>query len=122
MGEQRSTRADSGRSRRESDWTREIRTGDQEAFKQLFYQYCQPLTNYARRFVQDSQSAENLVQEVFLQVWMHRASLDPDLTCPHRLDHLVSQYLLFQLTRLSTINCSVGSMASGAGGRYPRLL
>ncbi len=78
MGKQQSAGGRAGQSLRESDWVREIRAGDQGAYKQLFYQYCQPLANYARRFVQDSQLAENLVQEVFLQVWMRRASLDPN--------------------------------------------
>ncbi|MEE9465491.1 MAG: RNA polymerase sigma-70 factor [Candidatus Neomarinimicrobiota bacterium] len=67
-----------GQSQEESDWVRQTRGGDPEAFEQLFYRYAPPLINFARRFVHDAQVAEGLVQEVFLRVWKRRTRLDPD--------------------------------------------
>lgn len=60
----------------ESEWVRKIRRGDGEAFAQLFDRYCQPLIDFARRYVQDTSVAENLVQDVFLAVWANRSQLD----------------------------------------------
>ncbi len=35
----------------ELEWVRKIRTGDGEAFEQLFRSYCQPLIHFVRRYV-----------------------------------------------------------------------
>jgi RNA polymerase sigma-70 factor (ECF subfamily) len=37
------------------------------------------LINFARRFVGETETAENLVQDVFLKIWEHRAKLNPEL-------------------------------------------
>ena len=39
----------------ESEWVEKIRNGDANAFKYLFKKYCQPLINFACRFVHDAQ-------------------------------------------------------------------
>ncbi|UCH10721.1 MAG: RNA polymerase sigma-70 factor [Fidelibacterota bacterium] len=65
-------------SRRESRWAERIRAGDARAFEQLFFAYCQSLTSFALRFVQDQDLAEDVVQDVFLRVWTQRSQLDPD--------------------------------------------
>lgn len=61
----------------ESEWTRDIKAGNQKAFEKLFNFYCQPLINFTRRYVIDIQIAENIVQDVFVHVWHHRMNLDP---------------------------------------------
>ena len=61
----------------ESELTRRICAGDGNAFEQLFRSYCQPLVNFARRYVNDITVAENLVQDLFLAVWENRTQLDP---------------------------------------------
>ena len=60
-----------------SEWICKSRTGDAKAFEQLFRLYCQPLIHFVCRYVRDTSTAENLVQEVFLAVWAHRSQLDP---------------------------------------------
>jgi RNA polymerase sigma-70 factor (ECF subfamily) len=54
-----------------------IRAGDAAAFERLFTMYCQPLIRFARRYVQDTGVAENIVQDVFLNIWSNRSRLDP---------------------------------------------
>jgi len=49
----------------ELEWVRKIRTGDGEAYEQLFRSYCQPLIHFARRYVRDTSIAEGLVQKIF---------------------------------------------------------
>jgi RNA polymerase sigma-70 factor (family 1) len=52
-------------------WER-IRQGDNTAFSQIFQKYYQALYQFAGRFVKDAQTAENIVQDVFVKLWMNR--------------------------------------------------
>ncbi len=56
-----------------------LRDGDFAAFEQLFQLYYKPLLYFACRFVRDHQAAQDIVQEVFLQVWCKRQNLEPNL-------------------------------------------
>lgn len=81
----------------EREWVEKIRCGDAEAFEHLFKKYCQPLINFARRFVQDTQSAENIVQDVFLKIWSIRKELNPTLNIKSYLYTAVRNGALKQL-------------------------
>lgn len=61
----------------ESKWIAQIRDGDAQAFESLFRSYCSKLVRFSYRFVHDADTAENIVQDVFVNIWTHRASLDP---------------------------------------------
>ena len=52
-------------------WER-IRQGDNTAFSQIFQKYYQALYQFAGRFVKDAQTAENIVQDVFVKLWTNR--------------------------------------------------
>jgi RNA polymerase sigma-70 factor (ECF subfamily) len=60
-----------------SDWIEKIVKGDSAAFEKLFTFYCQPLLNFARRYVKDTHIAENIVQDIFVKIWQNRTQLDP---------------------------------------------
>jgi RNA polymerase sigma-70 factor (ECF subfamily) len=66
----------------ESDvqWIERLRASDVEAFRVLFEKY-QPIlfrnVFYSQR---DENAAHDIVQETFLRIWEHRASLRPDLS------------------------------------------
>ena len=62
---------------KESEWVKNIRRGDSDSFESLFNFYCQKLINFSRRYVWDKQSAENIVQDIFLKIWQNRNVLDP---------------------------------------------
>src|SRR5688572_8158150 len=53
-----------------------IRGGDRPAFEALFREHYSALCEFAHRYVQSREAAEDLVQEVFLSVWTHRESLE----------------------------------------------
>lgn len=55
-----------------------IKVGDSIAFKELFFAYCQPLVRFALRFVKDVTAAEDVVQDVFLKIWLNRQQLNPN--------------------------------------------
>ncbi len=48
---------------------------DKTTFERLFRQHYAELTVYARRFLEDTESAEELVQDVFFKIWENRAKL-----------------------------------------------
>jgi RNA polymerase sigma-70 factor (family 1) len=49
-----------------------IRQGDTTAFSYIFQKYYQSLYQFAGRFVKDAQTAENIVQDVFVKLWINR--------------------------------------------------
>ena len=54
-----------------------IRDGNREAFDQMCGQYYEPLKSYARLFL-NGVWAQDVVQDVFVNVWIRRQTLDPD--------------------------------------------
>ena len=52
-------------------WER-IRLGDSTAFSYIFKKYYEPLYQFAGRFVKDAHTAENIVQNVFVNLWIER--------------------------------------------------
>jgi RNA polymerase sigma-70 factor (ECF subfamily) len=67
------------KSHSESEWIIKIREIDADAFKRLFETYCQALIYFAWRYVKSTQIAENIVQDVFLKIWLNRTKLNPAL-------------------------------------------
>ncbi len=61
----------------DSDLLARLRGGDHSAFDQLFRQWYEPVVRAGNRLLHDAMVAEELAQEVFLEVWRRRESL-PD--------------------------------------------
>lgn len=61
----------------ESELIEKIVKNDADAFEKLFYTYCQPLINFTYRYVKTIPAAENIVQDVFLKIWLKRKQLKP---------------------------------------------
>ncbi|MCE7058157.1 sigma-70 family RNA polymerase sigma factor [Algoriphagus sp. AGSA1] len=59
---------------------RNLAQGDEFAFKKLFELFFKKTYHISRKMRLSHEEAEEVVQEVFLQIWMHRAKLDPDLS------------------------------------------
>lgn len=55
-----------------------IRLGDEEAFRIIFLNHYEPLCNYIWKYVRSKYLAEEVVQEVFANMWEHRDKLDKD--------------------------------------------
>lgn len=58
------------------DLTSKLVQGDLRAFKKVHRLYYPRLNNYARNLVNNSQEAEDIVQDVFIQIWEQRNNLD----------------------------------------------
>jgi len=59
-----------------SELIEKISICDEKAFKELFDTYTEPLLNFAYRFVKDNQIAEDIVQGVFVKIWINREKLE----------------------------------------------
>lgn len=46
--------------------------GEESIFKKIFKQFYLPIRSFASRFVKDNDIAEDIVQDVFLQMWEKR--------------------------------------------------
>src|SRR6476660_2438830 len=58
-----------------------IAEGDEQAFRTLFYQYVPIVRSVVSKLTKDEQAHEELMQEVFLRIWLSRDQL-PDIENP----------------------------------------
>lgn len=69
---------------------KKIKKGDRESFKLLFHHFYPKLVIYAQNYTHNKQKSEDLVQDVFLQIW----------ECAPQLDlHTSLRSYLFAMTR-----------------------
>jgi RNA polymerase sigma-70 factor (ECF subfamily) len=64
------------------DLLREISAGDRSAFARFYDQYSKLLFSIAFKILNDAKESEDVLQEVFLQVWDKAAHYDPRLGKP----------------------------------------
>ncbi|MES2690239.1 MAG: RNA polymerase sigma-70 factor [Bacteroidota bacterium] len=57
------------------DLFEQVRNGDRVAYEQLFKQHYTALVRFARDIVRDTDTAEDLVQEVFVKIWERKESI-----------------------------------------------
>ena len=60
----------------ERDLLHRVSQGDAAAFTRLFYAYKRRLFSFVHGFMDGDQRAEDIVQDVFLKIWIHRDKLD----------------------------------------------
>lgn len=53
-----------------------LKRGDLKSYEALFHRYYNLFLAFAQGFVRDRQTAEDIVQEVFMKLWLHRERLD----------------------------------------------
>lgn len=56
----------------EAKLIRLLRKGSEEAFGKVFHMHFQMLYQYSLQFLKSRQDAEDVVQEAFIRLWMHR--------------------------------------------------
>jgi DNA-directed RNA polymerase specialized sigma24 family protein len=89
---------------------RKIRRGDSEAFRRLFDRWYTPMCRHALMFVGDEQVAEDIVQELFIRLWIRREQLN--------ITTSVRSYL-YRSVRKPLFELYQGfSCRSGPDGRY----
>lgn len=77
--------------------TNRIRKGDRDAFSNLFLKLYEPLTKFAWRYLRSKHIAEEVVQDVFMDIWEGRDRLDPQKNVRSYLYQSVKNKALNQL-------------------------
>ncbi len=95
----------------EFDCVNKIRKGDECAFRDLFKAYYQRLVNYARRYVHDTDIAENIVEDVFLKIWNDRKKLHIAISLQAYLFKAVRNHSLNYVKRLKLEHKMISDLA-----------
>lgn len=90
--------------RNQTELVRKIRAGDEQAFEQLFRAFARALVRFTTRFVLSTETAENIVQDVFVRIWHNRARMDPDLNLKSYLYRACRNQALQHLRHLKIEN------------------
>jgi RNA polymerase sigma-70 factor (ECF subfamily) len=61
----------------ELQWIEGIRRGDAKAFERLFHEYYSGLFRFVWHYVKSSESAKEIVQDVFARIWERREEFNP---------------------------------------------
>ncbi len=56
-----------------------IRNDDKDAFKFLYDRYSAKLYYFSLKYLHNIEEAEDLIQSIFIRIWEHRKSLDPEM-------------------------------------------
>jgi RNA polymerase sigma-70 factor (family 1) len=64
----------------EEQWVKDLKSGNIQAFNELFEYYGQRIYHFSYRYLRSEPECEELVQEVFTRVWEKRSDLKEDLS------------------------------------------
>jgi len=81
-----------------------IKEGDAGAFEELFGTHCRALIRFAVRLDGENETAEGIVQDVFVRIWHGRTRLNPDLSLKAYLYQAVKNQSLQHLRHLKIVN------------------
>jgi len=81
---------------------------DEKTFSNLFREWYQSLTNFAFRYVDDEQKAQDLVQDAFVSIWNNRSSLQIKSSIKNYLFTTVRNNSLAYLKRMEAEKGVVG--------------
>lgn len=84
----------------DADLLARLRDGDHAAFEAIFRQWYEPVVRAANRVLHDSGVAEELSQDVFLELWRRRDTLAPDSSVAGYLMQAVRNRALNHLRHL----------------------
>lgn len=94
--------ADPSHSRGDDPLVDRIRGGDREAYGHLFRTHCEDLCRFALNYVDHLRVAEDLVQDVFFDLWVERRSLEVEQSLKAYLYGMVRHRAISHLRRKQT--------------------
>ena len=74
-----------------------LKEGNKEIFEEVYRQYYSPLCFYCMRYVGDIEEAKEIVQGLFLKIWIKRNELDINTSVTSYLYRAVQNYALNHL-------------------------
>ncbi len=81
----------------------QLKRGNEKAFEKLYEKYRDDIFTYSKALVRSHSSAEEVVQEVFLKLWLNAEDLDPELSIRSYL-FTISRNLSFDFLRKASNN------------------
>ncbi len=84
---------------KEGEWLWNISLNDEEAFQQMFEHFYANLCLYAKRFIPDLRTREDIVQDVFCSVWINRKKIDYNIPVRNYLVTIVKHHCLNYLRK-----------------------
>lgn len=87
-----------------------IKDGDESAFRMVFDLYSGKLFNFSYRFLKDKEPCHEVVQEVFLSLWLNRAKLDPQFPVAPYLYTITKRLTLNVIRQVASSQCAVEKM------------
>jgi len=85
-----------------------IAEGDERAFERLFGLYATPLAALAKRMLRDEEAKQEVIQEVFLKIWMNRDRLEKVQQLHAWLRKMTINECLMYLRRAATYRDKLG--------------
>ncbi len=61
-------------------WCEKLQKGNKTAFKQLFNKYHKSLFLFVNSMIKSSADAEEIIQDIFVKIWINRQRINPDLS------------------------------------------
>jgi RNA polymerase sigma-70 factor (ECF subfamily) len=95
-----------------------IRQGDVQAFEWLFRQYYEKLCQWAYQYLHDIDAAEEVVQDLYYNLWRNRASMEFRVSVKSYLYKAVSNNCKMQIRnkgRRSAIEANLASSSQDTG-------
>jgi RNA polymerase sigma-70 factor, ECF subfamily len=62
---------------RDNKWVEGLNRGDKDSFESIYKRYYTPLYNFLFRYTRSEEMIEDIIQEVFYNVWQNREKLEP---------------------------------------------
>jgi RNA polymerase sigma-70 factor (ECF subfamily) len=62
------------------EWVKQLKNGSSAAFAELYAKYKERLIFFCNRFLKGEVAPEDIIQDIFIQVWENRHDLNPDLS------------------------------------------
>ena len=84
---------------KQSGWLWNISLNDETAFQQMFEHYYANLCTYAKRYIQDLNTREDIVQDVFCAIWINRRKIDCNQAVTNYLVTSVKHHCLNHLRK-----------------------
>jgi RNA polymerase sigma-70 factor (family 1) len=93
-------------SQQEKDWVKGLLDGREEIFRQIYDAYQRPVFSFAFYLTKSKNTAEEVVQEVFIRLWEHRTKLNEETFLLAYLKKM-TQNLIIDLFRKANLDKSL---------------
>lgn len=77
---------------------RQLREGDMNSYETLFHRYYPSFFAFAKGMLKDAGAAEDIIQNVFMKIWIHREALDETMSIKNYI-YVLSKREIFNYLR-----------------------